>query len=87
MRTYKFLLILNFAGLAMLFCPPVIAENTIKIAQDNFNNLGVTLRKLEPAKQIPSAKVVIPPTQGHSVSASQADLITQLNAAIVGGSK
>jgi len=27
-------------------------------------------------------KVVIPPTQGHSVSASQAGLITQLYAAI-----
>jgi hypothetical protein len=27
-------------------------------------------------------KVVIPPTQEHSVSASQAGLITQLNAAI-----
>ncbi|MDP3332266.1 MAG: hypothetical protein Q8S55_09820 [Methylococcaceae bacterium] len=82
MRTYKFLLILNFAGLAMLFCPPVIAENIIKIAQDNFNNLGVTLRKLKPAKQIPPTKVVIPPTQEHSISASQASLITQLNAAI-----
>lgn len=86
MRTYKFLLILNFAGLAMLFCPPVIAENTIQIAQDNFNNLGVTLGKLEPVKQIPvltaPAKVVIPPTREYIVSASQAGLITQLNAAI-----
>ena len=63
-----------------------IAENTIQISQDNFNNLGVTLGKLEPAKQIPvltaPAKVVIPPTQEYIVSASQAGLITKLNAAI-----
>ena len=70
----------------MLFCPPVIAENTIQISQDHFNNLGVTLGKLEPAKQIPvltaPAKVVIPPTQEYIVSASQAGLITKLNVAI-----
>ena len=86
MKPYKFLLILNFIGWAMLFCPPVIAENTIKISQDNFNNLGVTLGKLESVKQIPvltaPAKVVIPPTHEYIVSASQAGLITKLNAAI-----
>ena len=53
MKSYKFLLLLNFVGWGMLFCPPVIAENTIKISQDHFNNLGVTLGKLEPVKQIP----------------------------------
>ena len=86
MKAYQFLLLLNFTGLAMLFCPPVIAENTIQISQDYFNNLGVTLGKLETAKQIPvltaPAKVVIPPTQEYIVSASQAGLITKLNAAI-----
>ena len=70
----------------MLFCPPVIAENTIQISQDHFNNLGVTLGKLEPAKQIPvltaPARVVIPPTQEYIVTASQTGLITQLNVAI-----
>jgi membrane fusion protein, heavy metal efflux system len=86
MKMYKFLLLLNFTGWAMLFCPPVVAENTIKISQDNFNNLGVTLGKLESVKQIPvltaPAKVVIPPTHEYIVSASQAGLITKLNAAI-----
>jgi len=86
MKTYKFLLLLNFAGLTMLFCPPVIAGNTIQISQDYFNNLGVTLGKLEPAKQIPiltaPAKVVIPSTQEYIVSASQAGLITKLNVAM-----
>ena len=86
MKTYQFLLLLNFAGWPMLFCPPVIAENTIQISQDYFNNLGVTLGKLEPAKQIPvltaPAKVVIPSTHEYIVSASQAGLITKLNAAM-----
>ena len=86
MKSYQFLLLLNFAGWAMLFCPPVIAENTIQISEDHFNNLGVTLGKLEPAKQIPvltaPAKVVIPPTQEYIVTASQTGLITKLNVAI-----
>jgi membrane fusion protein, heavy metal efflux system len=86
MKTYQFLLLLNFAGWAMLFCPPVIAGNTIQISQDYFNNLGVTLGKLEPAKQIPvltaPAKVVIPSTQEYIVTASQAGLITKLNVAM-----
>ena len=86
MKTYHFFLLLSFAGWAMLFCPQVMAENSIQISQDYFNNLGVTLGKLEPAKQIPvltaPAKVVIPPTQEYVVSASQAGLITQLNVAI-----
>ena len=86
MKTYKFLLLLNFAGLIVLFCPPVIAGNTIQISQDYFNNLGVTLGKLESVKQIPiltaPAKVVIPSTQEYVVTASQAGLITKLYVAM-----
>jgi cobalt-zinc-cadmium efflux system membrane fusion protein len=86
MKTYQFLLLLTIAGWAMLVCPPVMAENTIQISQDHFNNLGVTLGKLEPAKQIPvltaPAKVVIPPTHEYVVSASQSGLITKLTAAM-----
>jgi cobalt-zinc-cadmium efflux system membrane fusion protein len=86
MKTYKFLLLLNFVGWTMLFCPPAIAENTIQISEGHFNNLGVTLGKLEPDKQIPvltaPAKVVIPSAHEYIVSASQAGLITKLNAAL-----
>ena len=86
MKTYKFLLLLNFIGWAMLFCPSLNAGNTIQISQDHFNNLGVNLGRLEPVKQIPilnaPAKVVIPPTNEYIVSASQAGLITELDAAI-----
>ena len=75
-----------FLSALLLFCPPVSAENAIHISQDYFNNLGVTLGKPALAKQIPiltaPAKVVIPPTQEYIVSASQAGLITKLNAAL-----
>jgi len=74
MKANQFLLLLNFAGCVMLFCPPVLAGNTVQISEDHFNNLGVILGKLEPAKQIPvltaPAKVVIPPTQEYIVTAS-----------------
>ena len=86
MKTYPFLLLLTIAGWAMLFCTPVIAENTLQLSEDHFNNLGVTLGKLEPARQIPlltaPAKVVVPPTQEYIVTASQTGLITQLNVAV-----
>ena len=75
-----------FLSALLLFCPPVSADNAIHISQDYFNNLGVILGKPAPAKQIPiltaPAKVVIPPTQEYIVSASQAGLITKLNAAL-----
>ena len=75
-----------FLSALLLFCPSVNAGNAIHISQDYFNNLGVALGKLMPVKQIPiltaPAKVVIPPTQEYIVSASQAGLITKLNAAL-----
>ncbi|UOA10019.1 efflux RND transporter periplasmic adaptor subunit [Methylobacter sp. S3L5C] len=86
MRSYKFLLLLNFLGWALWFCPPANAENTFKITQAYFDNLGVTLSKLESTQQIPvltaPAKVVVPPAHEYIVSASQAGLIIKLNAAI-----
>ena len=86
MRMYKVLLLVNSIAWTLLFCPLVIAENAIKISRDHFINLGVTLGKLVPAKQIPvlfaPAKVVIPPTREYVVSASQAGLITKLNASM-----
>ncbi len=86
MKSYKFLLFLNFLGWAVLFCPQAGAENTIQISADRFTNLGVSLGKLAPAKQIPvltaPAKVVIPPAQEYIVSASQTGLITKLNVSI-----
>jgi cobalt-zinc-cadmium efflux system membrane fusion protein len=75
-----------FALLSLLFSPVNHAENDIKITQEHFNNLGVTLGKLQSATQIPlltaPAKVVVPPEKEFVVSTSQAGLITKLNAAI-----
>jgi cobalt-zinc-cadmium efflux system membrane fusion protein len=71
---------------ALLFCSVTHAENNIKITEEHFGNLGVTLGKLQAASQIPlltaPAKVVVPPEHEYVVSASQAGLITKLNAAI-----
>ena len=69
-----------------LFSPISYAENSVKISAQNFSNLGVTLGKLKAASQVPlltaPAKVVVPPEQEYVVSASQAGIITKLNAAI-----
>ena len=72
---------------SVAYLPSVVAaDNTITINQEYVNNLGILLGKLTPAKQIPlltaPAKVVIPPEHEYIVSASQAGLITKLNAAL-----
>jgi cobalt-zinc-cadmium efflux system membrane fusion protein len=74
------LLVLSLAGFGSH------AENVFKISQENIDNLGVRLGKLEPVTQIPvlsaPARVVIPPTQEYVVSAAQAGFIEKLDAAI-----
>ncbi len=71
---------------SLLFCTATYAENNVKISEQHFGNLGVTLGKLQAATQVPlltaPAKVVVPPEHEYVVSASQAGLITKLNAAI-----
>ena len=75
------LLLLSLIGLGSY-----AAENVIQISQENLDNLGVKLGKLEPVTQFPvlsaPAKVVIPPAQEYIVSASQAGVIEKLNAAV-----
>lgn len=80
-------LALFFAALTWAIPGPAVSdENSITIAADHLQNLGVVLGKLEPARQIPllnaPAKVVVPPSHDYLVSASQAGLITHLNASI-----
>ncbi len=62
------------------------AENVVQISQQDIDNLGVTLSKLEAVSQFPllsaPAKVVIPPAQEYIVSAAQAGLIDKLNVAV-----
>lgn len=80
-RTSLLLIALTFS-----LYTPAYAENNVKISEQNFGNLGVMLGKLQAASQVPlltaPAKVVVPPEQEYVVSASQAGLITKLNAAI-----
>ncbi|MDP3840731.1 MAG: efflux RND transporter periplasmic adaptor subunit [Methylococcales bacterium] len=80
-RTSLLLIVLSFS-----FYTPAHAENNVKISAQNLGNLGVMLGKLQAATQVPlltaPAKVVVPPEQEYVVSASQAGLITKLNAAI-----
>ncbi len=61
-------------------------ENTLNISEAHFTNLGVTLGKFAPVKDIPKfyapAKVVIPPSQEYIVSTSQAGLINKLTVAV-----
>lgn len=75
------LLLLSLAGFGSH-----AAENVIQISQDNINNLGVKLGKLELVTQFPvlsaPAKVVIPPAQEYIVSATQAGFIEKLDAGI-----
>jgi len=80
---------LSIVASALLCLLPGTASadgNAIRIPEDHITNLGVSLGKLMPVSQIPvlyaPAKVVIPPTQEYIVSASQAGLVTRLNAAI-----
>lgn len=74
-------LVLSLAGFGIH-----AAEDSIQISQENIQNLGIILSKLESVTQIPvlsaPAKVVIPPTQEYIVSASQAGVIDKLNVAI-----
>lgn len=75
------LLLLSLAGFGSH-----ATENSIRISQENIDNLGVKLGKLEPVTQFPvlsaPAKVVVPPAQEYIVSATQAGFIEKLDAAI-----
>ena len=61
-------------------------ENIVQISQENLDNLGIKLGKLEAVSQFPvlsaPAKVVVPPAHEYIVSAAQAGVIEKLDAAI-----
>jgi cobalt-zinc-cadmium efflux system membrane fusion protein len=86
MKSHKFLLLLIVLGFSFQFCSSTYAENTIQLSEEHLNSLGITLGKFEDAKQLPvlnaPAKVVIPAAYEFLMSASQAGLITKLNAAV-----
>ncbi|KJV08045.1 RND transporter [Methylocucumis oryzae] len=61
-------------------------DNHVVLAEEQAKSLGIVLAKPEPVSHVPvlyaPAKVVIPPTQEYIISATQAGLVTKLNAAI-----
>ena len=61
-------------------------ENTIQLPAEHIESLGIVLGKLTRITDIPvlfaPAKVLIPPNNEYVVSASQAGIINQLNAAL-----
>ena len=81
-------LLITFSVVLCCVATASFANNpaVIQISEMHINNLGVTLGKLTPVTQIPvlyaPARVVVPPAREYIISASQAGLITQLNAAI-----
>ncbi len=83
---------LQVSLLLSLLC--LIAHSTLTCAQENFitvsqqqiDNLGIKLGKLETASQVPMftapAKVVVPPAHDFVVSTNQAGLVVKMNAAV-----
>ncbi|CAG1770376.1 partial Cobalt-zinc-cadmium resistance protein CzcB, partial [uncultured bacterium] len=73
-------------SLLLLCCSVAHADNQIKITEEHFKNLGVTVTKLQAAQQVPlltaPAKVVVPPEHEFVVSATQSGSIIKLHAAI-----
>ncbi len=61
-------------------------ENFITISQQQIDNLGIKIGKLETASQVPlftaPAKVVVPPSHDFVVSTTQAGLVVKMNAAL-----
>lgn len=68
----------------LVFSNLLSAENEIALTQDQINNLGVKTGSLQQVQQIPllyaPAKITIPPDREYIVTASQAGLISKLNA-------
>lgn len=79
-RPYSMAMFLSFFALA------VSANNDIKLANEQLDNLGIVLGKPQITTEIPllsaPAKVTIPSAQDYMVSSNQAGLITTLTAAI-----
>ncbi len=63
-----------------------LAEETIKLSQQQLDKLGVKLGKLEAVDQVPlfnaPASVTVPPSEEYIISAPQSGLVSRLDAAI-----
>jgi cobalt-zinc-cadmium efflux system membrane fusion protein len=72
--------------LALLSSPAFAVEQDVSLSAEHIDRLGIVQGKLVRATEIPvlfaPAKVLIPPNNEYVVSASQAGIINQLNAAL-----
>lgn len=86
-RSYlKKLLLVSTFGL-VIFNPVSWADsNFIQLSQQQIDNLGIKIGKLETASHVPlftaPAKVVVPPSHDFIVSTSQAGLVVKMNASV-----
>lgn len=76
----------RFLLLALFSSPIFAAENAVQLTAPQIENLGIVQGKLARINEIPvlyaPANVLIPPNNEYVVSASQAGIINQLNAAL-----
>ncbi|NOU21872.1 MAG: HlyD family efflux transporter periplasmic adaptor subunit [Methyloglobulus sp.] len=86
MSEIKILVFVSALGLAIFSPISWSAGNFIQLSQQQFDNIGIKLGKLEPANHIPlfiaPAKVVVPPANDFVVSTSQAGLVVKMNASV-----
>lgn len=86
MSKIKILVFVSALGLAIFSPISWSAGNFIQLSQQQFDNIGIKLGKLEPANHIPlfiaPAKVVVPPANDFVVSTSQAGLVVKMNASV-----
>lgn len=86
MNPLKRLLLLTMLGLPAISPISWAEGNFIQLSQQQIDNLGIKIGKLEPASHIPlftaPAKVVVPPAHDFIVSTSLAGLVVKMNASV-----
>ncbi len=79
-------LVLSLLGLMALSTQSWAETNVIQISQQQIDNLGIKIGKLESTSHIPlftaPAKVVVPSANEYIVSTSQAGLLLKMNASV-----
>jgi membrane fusion protein, heavy metal efflux system len=86
MNRLKILFSLTVLGLSALSHLTWAGDNFIPLSQQQIDNLGIKVSKLEPASHVPlftaPAKVVVPPAHEFVVSTSQAGLVVKMNVSV-----
>jgi membrane fusion protein, heavy metal efflux system len=86
MSKIKSLVLASALGLTVFNPLSWAAGNFIQLSQQQFDNIGIKIGKLEPASHVPlftaPAKVVVPPTHDFIVNTSQAGLVVKMNASV-----